>query len=228
MFLPWNELVSNPQHFVAILIATAVSLLIAITVHEFSHALIAYRLGDSTARNLGRLSLNPLVHLDPLGTLMLFLAGFGWGKPTPVDPNQLRFPGFKGMALVSLSGPISNFLTAALFAVPIRLGIVELPSSLTMPSTGGVGEALGALLTFIVYFNLVLGVFNLIPIAPLDGFKVVLGIVPRDIAEDFARFEIYGPFVLLAIVVLDNFFNVGILSRIIGPPLLYLLRLLLT
>src|SRR3990172_5639904 len=139
----------------------AMALLAAITVHEFSHALIANRLGDPTATRLGRLTLNPLSHLDPLGTLMLVVAGFGWGKPVPVNFGGLRGDPRKGMALVSLAGPASNFLVAAVFALLIRARMFPWhpwpfwhwnPQSL-------IADLVGA----IIFYNILLGVFNLIP-----------------------------------------------------------------
>ncbi len=224
-----DQLFADPLHFFTIVVAISISLLIAITVHEFSHALIAYRLGDSTAKLLGRLSLNPKVHLDPLGTAMLFLAGFGWGKPVPVNPAYLGRAGRQGMALVSVAGPLSNVITAALFALPINLGLMPWHSPFRLfVFRGGPDTLLPDLFGFIIFYNLVLAVFNLIPLAPLDGFKIALGLLPREIAASFARLEPYGPAVLLIVIMLDIWVGIGILSTILGPAIDFLGRVILS
>jgi len=213
----------DPGTFVLVfgffLAVIGVSLIVAITVHEFSHALVATLLGDNTARRRGRLTLNPLSHLDPMGTLLIFLVGFGWGKPTPVNPHALRTGPRAGMTQVSLAGPMSNLLTAALFALPFRMGWVSwgAPPSLALVMPLSPSMLLGNLLTFLILYNILLAVFNLIPLAPLDGFKVVLGLLPRDLALQFARLERWGPALLLTIIAVDSLSSTGILWRIIGP-----------
>ena len=199
------------------------SLLIGITFHEFSHAYVATSLGDHTARGLGRLTLNPLRHLDPFGTALIFFAGFGWGKPVPVNPHFLRIGARQGMALVSLAGPASNIVAAAVFAIPLRLGLVESGSAgLAILSESGAG-ILGYALVSLVFWNLLLAVFNLLPIAPLDGFKVAVGLLPRDASKAFAKLEPYGPGILLAIILLGFISpNLRILSEIIGPAINFL------
>ncbi|MBI4232917.1 MAG: site-2 protease family protein [Chloroflexi bacterium] len=201
-----------------LLAATGAALLIGITVHEFSHALAASRLGDTTARRLGRLSLNPLRHLDPLGTAMLLLVGFGWGKPVPVNPVAFGPRARQGMSLVALSGPLANLATAAVVAIPFKAGVLPwgfLRLSV-FPLRGG-EELLAALLGYVVFYNLILAVFNLIPLAPLDGFSVALGLLPRDLANAFARLERYGPAILLVVILLDMVVGFGILGRVIYP-----------
>lgn len=180
------------------------ALVVAITVHEASHALIATSQGDYTARSHGRLSLNPLRHMDPVGTVMLFLVGFGWGRPVPVDPTWLKSGPRIGTALVALAGPASNFLTAALVALPIRLGFLAWHSPFSYrPFSQTTPEWLAAdFIAWLAYFNVVLGVFNLIPLAPLDGFKVALGALPREMARSFARLEPYGPGILMTLLIL--------------------------
>lgn len=174
-----DQLQINPLVALINLAAFTVALVVGITVHEFSHAWAAARLGDRTAQRQGRLTLNPMAHLDPVGTLLIFIAGFGWGKPTPVTPSNIRIGEKAGMAVVALAGPISNIIVATLAAMPFRLGTLSLPSS------GIDAQMLQAL----VLWNVVLAVFNLLPIAPLDGFKVALGILPRALAVPFARTE---------------------------------------
>ena len=206
--------------------AFSIALIIGITVHEFSHAISAYRLGDPTAKNLGRVTLNPRAHLDPFGTLLIFFVGFGWGKPTPVDPTYFRGNQISGMAMVSLAGPISNLIVAALLAITVHAGVFDsalirtgqmgfLPFSLAS-GRFGVGHLeyfVGSLITW----NLLLAAFNLIPIAPLDGFKIVLGFLPRKQALSWMRLERFGPGILMIVIMMGIVLPVSILGRIIFP-----------
>ena len=211
----------DPAQAIITLLAFSVSLVIAITVHEFSHALAATTLGDTTAQRQGRLSLNPAVHLDPMGTALIFFAGFGWGKPTPVNPFLfLRIGHRQGMALVSLAGPISNILVASLFAIPLRAGLAD-SGAFDFALFGQSGNDLANIILFhLIFWNLLLATFNLLPISPLDGFKVVLGLLPPDAARRFARLEQDGPGILLLIIMLDfSLPGPGILSSFINPIL---------
>lgn len=212
-----DQLQINPLVALINLAAFTVALVVGITVHEFSHAWAAARLGDRTAQRQGRLTLNPMAHLDPMGTLLIFIAGFGWGKPTPVTPSNIRIGEKAGMAVVALAGPISNIIVATLAAMPFRLGTLSLPSS------GIDAQMLQAL----VLWNVVLAVFNLLPIAPLDGFKVALGVLPRALAVPFARTERFGMIILLMVVLADAVLNVGILSRILFPAIRFTVGALL-
>jgi Zn-dependent protease len=207
---------------VADLLSRAIGLLIAIAVHEAAHAWMANRLGDSTAKSLGRLTLNPLRHLDMLGTLMLLTAGFGWGKPVPVNPYNLRNGPKAGMAVTSFAGPLSNMFVAALVALPLRFGLVplEFGTSNIVPSVAGV-------LLSIVLLNIGLGIFNLIPIAPLDGFKVALGLLPRNLAMPLARTEAYGPLILLGLLLVGRVLPIDPLGAIMGPVFNVLLKVFL-
>ncbi|MCH8825481.1 MAG: site-2 protease family protein [Chloroflexi bacterium] len=210
----------DPTGAVIGLAAFALALVVGITVHEFSHALSAFRLGDNTAKNLGRLTLNPRAHLDPFGTIMLVVGGFGWGKPTPVSPWNLRIGEKAGMAVVSIAGPISNLLIAFLVALPIRLARLDLldwqPSSVILQ-----------FMSALIIWNIVLAAFNLLPIAPLDGFKIVLGLLPRDMALSFARTERYGPMVLILLVISGAAFGIPILGYVMNPIRSALLSLVL-
>jgi Zn-dependent protease len=194
------------------------ALILAIAIHEFSHALIADRLGDPTPSLQGRLTLNPLAHLDPIGTILLLIVGFGWGKPVQFDPFNLRNPR-RDAAFISLAGPISNLLVAAVAAILFRILYLQ-------PFSFGILEAL--LLTFLkllVQVNVMLAIFNLIPIHPLDGFKIVGGIIPEEQAKQWYELEQYG-FIFLIFLLLPIFGNSPIHS-IMAPPINLLLRILL-
>lgn len=193
-------------------ISVIIALVIGITVHEFAHAWAATELGDPTSKREGRLTLNPLSHLDPVGSLMILFAGFGWGRPVPVNPYMLRTDPTVGMALVSFAGPLSNVLMAFLFALPIRFGVLHFGFS------SGLLPSLGMLVETIIFLNLILAVFNLIPLAPLDGYKVALAVFPAEWAEQLRRIEPYGPLILILLVFLPNLIGVDILGRILFPP----------
>ncbi|MBO54274.1 MAG: hypothetical protein CL886_01305 [Dehalococcoidia bacterium] len=202
-----------------------VSLTIAITVHEFSHAVIARILGDRTAQQLRRLTLNPLRHLDPIGAGMLLVVGFGWGRPVPVNVRNLRV-GKIGLTLVALGGPIANVLVAFILALLIRsdLLIWSSPYFLTpaLLMSGNLKDTLSQLISMTIHFNLLLALFNLIPIPPLDGSKMLEGITPSKYYFLYQRLERYGPLVLLCIIGLDITLNTGLLWKIIGYPLTFL------
>ena len=201
-----------------VFVGLGAALLVAIDVHEFAHAWMADQLGDPTPRGMGRLTLNPLAHLDPLGTMMVLVAGFGWGKPVPVNPNRLRTGWRRGSAMVSLAGPLANVATAALFAIPIRVGDILGPNALLAPFS--------FIFYLMVLINVTLAVFNMLPIAPLDGFKVLVGILPPQYAYRLARYESYGPMVLMLVVFLVYFTRFDILGLVMGPPRDLLVRLL--
>ena len=202
------------------LAAFCIALIVAITVHEFSHALIATSLDDPTAKRLGRLSLSPLAHLDPIGTAMILLAGFGWGKPVPVNPSSLRTGVRTGMATVALAGPVSNLIIASVLALSIRTGIVGSGLQGIDPFRGQPHDILGYLVGTIIFWNLLLGTFNLIPLAPLDGFKVALGGLPTEMASRFAGLERHGPAILLMLILFDLIMpGPGILSGFVRPIL---------
>ena len=207
---------------IAQLLASTIALLIAFTTHEATHALIAHNLGDATAKRLGRLSLNPLAHLDPLGTLMILVSGFGWGKPIPVNPYNLR-PGAKlGMGLVAAAGPLSNILMAYVFATPLRAGLIApvVSGSLFIPS-------MGQLLITIVMLNIFLAVFNLLPIAPLDGFRVAIGFLPPRWAYALSQTERYGPLILLLLILFGRMGGFDLLGLTLYPVANAIVKLVL-
>ncbi len=220
-------LFSDPLAFLRILPVLAftvgLALLVAITIHEFSHSLAAYLLGDSTSKRLGRMSLNPIRHLDPAGSALFFLVGFGWGKPVPVDDRALR-GGRRAMAIVSGAGPVSNLLTAVAFTLPIKLGLLDWPFRLftTRLLEDGLEGFLARTVATIVLFSIILAVFNLIPLAPLDGSGVAAGLLPASMARSFARFQQYGPPLLMLAIMSDILFGVGIIRSVINPVINYL------
>jgi Zn-dependent protease len=180
----------EPQLFVAFVIAV----IIGITFHEFSHAAVASLQGDQTARSQGRLTLNPLSHLDPLGSIALILAGFGWGRPVPVTPSRLRNRRF-GHVLVGLAGPAANFVLAIVSVVALRIAYP--PADLTFDV-----DFTLRLLDTLVAVNVILGVFNLLPIPPLDGSTLLSILLPPS-RQNILRFlEQYGIFLLLALLIL--------------------------
>jgi len=197
---------------------------LGIAVHEFAHAWAADRLGDPTARYQGRLSLNPLVHLDPLGTLMILTSmfygfGIGWGKPVPVNPYNLRMDPRVGLAVVAASGPLSNLLMA------VTLGaLAHLPLPFLVKFVLVIG----------VFANIGLALFNMLPLPPLDGFDVLMGILStlrnptaRQLYYQLSRLEMQGPLVLFAVLMLDYILPINILGSILGPPFRLLASLIL-
>jgi Zn-dependent protease len=196
------------------------ALLVGLTFHEASHALVANLLGDDTPKRMGRLSLNPFAHLDPLGSLMILLVGVGWGKPVQIDARKLK-PGPKiGMALVAIAGPITNFLLAFLLALPLRWHLLTFNTQRIF-TLGGQTLALspGCEFQTLVSLSLGLALFNLIPLSPLDGSRLWQIILPTRWYYVFARYEILGAFVVIGLVLADLYLHTGILNRLLLPAL---------
>ena len=210
----------DPNILIPAVIVVAIMLLIGLPVHEFSHALAAYRLGDGTAKMFGRLTLNPIAHFDPVGGSLLALTfigsaasgaaiGFGWAKPTPVNPMNLD-GGHRGEALVAAAGPLSNFVLAAIAALPLRYVLAT--DSIDVPIM------VLQVLDLFVRINLLLMIFNFIPIPPLDGSKVMFAFMDRRTEYQIRPFlEQYGFLILLAILFFPFGNSIG--SRIISPIL---------
>lgn len=215
-----SELLSNPLSFLVWLVA----LLVALTIHEFSHAAMADHLGDPTARLEGRKTLNPLAHLDPIGTLMLLFFHVGWGKPVPFDPYNLKDPR-RDAALISLAGPVSNLILATILGILLHLSSIFHFSFFNFARNQ-------ALLIFhlifppIIILNIGLGVFNLLPLHPLDGAKILLGILSEEQAYRLELF--YRQFgLILLILLLFPVFGFSPILAIIGPIINFILKLLI-
>ena len=204
------------------ILSRAFTLVIAFTIHEFAHAWAADRLGDDTPRLAGRLSLNPLRHLDPLGSLLLLVAGFGWAKPVPVNPYALQRRTPAGMMLVAAAGPLSNLALAILAALPFRAGLVG-PTFVA----GSLLPSLSGLLQTFIFINLILLLFNLIPISPLDGEKVLAYFLPPGGQATLARLRPYGPVILLLLIASGRM-GVNLLGLLVGTPARQLFNLLVS
>lgn len=206
-----TNLITNPGALFSLL-ASIPGVLIAITFHEYAHGLAAYKLGDNTAKDEGRLSLNPLAHLDPIGTLMLVFAGFGWGKPVHVDPRNYtrKISMEKGEAIVSLAGPLMNIILAFIFTL-IYCAIYKFAGAGFLHST--MGSVLMLMIFYTISINVGLGVFNLIPLPPLDGSKIIMPFLPYKAKEWFVNNEqiFYLVFVVLWIT--------GLAGIIISPAI---------
>jgi Zn-dependent protease len=213
--------------------AIITALVAGISFHEFSHAYVADRLGDDLPRRRGRVTLNPLAHLDPAGTILMVLIGFGWGKPVPVNPYATANPK-AALGTTAAAGPLSNMVIAAIAGLPIKLGAVPWISPFNLNQFGELAvrgwtfeEYAGLYLTSLVLFSLILGVFNLIPIAPLDGFKVAVGMLPNELSRAVAQLEPYGPIILIILIALPIVTGgeVGILFEVMEPIIRFLANL---
>ncbi len=192
----------------SVLVILSPILIFALSLHEFAHGWMANRLGDDTAAQMGRLTLNPMAHLDPLGAIALLFIGFGWAKPVPVDIRYLSNPK-KDMLWISLAGPASNFFLALCSGLLLRIlwemGLLSGSSNLT------------SVLVTSLQINLVLGLFNFLPIPPLDGSRILAGLLPDQHRDLLIKLEIYGPKVLFGIIILGMVTNISIIGIIIRP-----------
>jgi Zn-dependent protease len=208
------------------MVSVLFALVIGITIHEFSHAWAADALGDPTARHMGRLTLNPVAHFDPLGAMMILYSvvarwGFGWGKPVPVNPVNLRHGPRVGMALTSVAGPTSNLFVAIVAATPSRLG-VPLPG------------LLGYLMQTVVFVNVGLAFFNMLPIPPLDGYGVLSGLLSTvrarwayDVVTQLDRLQAFGPMLFVLVIMADWVLPFSILGTLLGRPAFWISNALL-
>ncbi len=208
------------QHFIDLIII-APPLLLALTLHEFAHAYVAYRLGDPTAKSLGRLTLNPLKHLDPIGTIAFFFVRLGWAKPVPVDPRYFRNPK-QDMLWVALAGPATNLglaIISAILAKALWFVAANLPYS---AAAEAILVPVNRMLIAGVWINLLLCIFNFLPIPPLDGSRILTGLLPDKLAYSYMKFERYG-FIVIMLLALS-----GILGKVIGPVISFANTLLLS
>ena len=204
-------------------------LLTAFAVHEFAHAFTANLFGDDTPRRNGRLTLNPLAHLDPMGSLMLLFAGFGWAKPVPINPYALTRRAPSAVMWVSLAGPLSNLLMAGLMAIPFQLGLVSIQQAGVAMATASehILPTLPQLLYIFISTNILLMLFNLIPIAPLDGEKVLYYLLPPRGQNIMDNIRPYGPIILLVVIFGGTLLGFNLLGAIITPAMNFLLKLFL-
>jgi len=199
----------------SLLISRVLTLIIALSIHEFSHAFVADRFGDVTARNAGRLTLNPLKHLDILGSLMLLVVGFGWAKPVPVNPYTLRRRSESALMWVSLAGPASNLLLAILSGLILRFRLVPWSASATGSFLPSAAEFLFTFLSI----NLLLMLFNLIPLSPLDGEKVLSYLLPSRLQQGYESIQRYGPLLLMVLLFVLPLVGIDIISWVMSPAL---------
>lgn len=212
----------------ATLISRIIILLVAFSVHEFAHAWVADSFGDRTPRMNGRLTLNPASHLDPMGSLLLIVAGFGWAKPVPVNNYALERSSPAAPMWVSLAGPVSNFLLALVAALPFRLELISTSAAVTAAYDGSrIFPTLPGFLWEFISINLILMLFNLIPVAPLDGEKVAMYFAPPSLRQTLQEIRPYGPVILLGLFVAGPYLGLDILGWILGPPLRFLVRVLI-
>ncbi len=198
-------------------------LIISLSVHEFSHGLVAYWLGDDTAKRAGRLTLNPLSHLDIFGLIALFVIKIGWAKPVPINPYN--FQNFKrDTALTAAAGPASNFIMAILFSIVFNGYMKMFNDSMIMGNT--ITLFIGRILFLTIFFNLALGLFNLIPFPPLDGSKILGGFLSDRVYFKYTAQERKGMIAFMAIMLLSYVLRIPIVSYIIMPPLNFLMKLL--
>jgi len=184
--------------------------LICLTIHELAHGYTAYKLGDTTAKDMGRLTLNPIKHIDPIGLLMILVLRFGWAKPVPVDMRNFKNPKL-GMAVTALAGPLSNLLLAIVFFLLFGLFSTVLTGS-------AVGEIIARIVFNTIFLSIVLAVFNMLPIPPLDGSKVLFSVLPEKAYYKLMKYERFGIIALLVIFALQMVFGISILGQIIWYP----------
>jgi Zn-dependent protease len=209
----------NPD--IPTILSRVLTLMIAFSIHEFSHALVATYYGDETARSAGRLTLNPFKHLDVVGTILLIAVGFGWAKPVPINPQILKQKSRFAMMWVSLAGPFSNFLLAVMAAIPLRYGFVVSRAS------GAVFPSFYDFLTNFLVINLVLMIFNLIPLAPLDGEKAFELLFPGRLGEEYQKIRKYGPLVLIILLFVLPRMGFDLVSQFVNSAIIIIAKFLI-
>ncbi len=235
MILTYLPLIGEaPLAFLILMGAFVFAMLEGLIFHEFCHAYVADTMGDRTPRRMGRLTLNPKSHYDPIGTSLIFFVGFGWAKPVPVNPWGLKNPR-QGMALIALAGPASNLVAAGLAGIPIKMGWVAFhhpfvgagsASAWADIWTQSPSDLAGLFFGTVLLLNVLLGVFNLLPIPPLDGSRVLTGILPPGLAREYSKLEPWGFGILMLLIMAPFLTNGGFgLISVMGPVLNLLLDL---
>ena len=222
-----------PMVFVIVVGAFIFTILVSLSIHEFSHAYVADRLGDNTPRSMGRVTLNPRAHLDPIGSLMILIIGFGWARPVPINPYNTRNPQ-RSLAMIASAGPLSNLIMAGLAGIPIKAGLVvglhpfvhpSLVDNLATFATASTGNMIGLFLGTIVLINILLAIFNLLPLAPLDGFNVAVGLLPRELSQPLERAAPWMPGILMILILLPFVTNSSPLFEVMAPIVDFFLEL---
>jgi len=211
------------MNFITQIIIQLPILLIALTVHEFSHGYVAYMLGDDTAKKAGRLTLNPISHIDPFGLIMLFIARIGWAKPVPINPHNFRNYK-KDTALTAAAGPAANFILAILLSIIFNL--IKKMNPDIMYHASSLTQFWLSMLLYAILINLALGLFNLIPIPPMDGSKILGGFLSDEAYYKYTARERQGAQLLMIILAISFVFRLNIIGSIIMPPLNFFLKLL--
>ncbi len=207
LFRALTKWASQMSHIQALIIRIPV-ILFALTIHEYAHGWMAYRFGDPTAKMSGRLTLNPISHIDIFGAICFFLAGFGWAKPVPIDPRNFRNPR-KDEMYVSLAGPGANLFAALIFGLILRYFLTQ---SILLASVLVIG----------IFFNTALAIFNLLPVFPLDGSHVLKGLLSPMAAARYSQYDRHSMTILIFVILLDNFMHLGILSLLLRTPIMLL------
>jgi len=210
----------NIGDFFSLALMRIIPALICITIHELAHGFAAYKLGDRTAKEMGRLTLNPIKHIDPFGLLMMLLIGFGWAKPVPVDIRNFKHPKWY-MAVTALAGPVSNIILAVvvlfiLGLVTTSLGIITNPATGQIYYTNETGLMIYSIISGMVFLSVALAVFNMLPVPPLDGSKVLFSLLPEHLYFKLMRYERYGIIVLLVVMNSELLFGINIFRNTIG------------
>jgi Zn-dependent protease len=203
---------------IATLLGRVIGVIIGFSLHEFAHAWTAYRLGDNTAYHQGRLTVDPRSHIEPMGLILALIAGFGWARPVPVNPRAFYPDETRGLLVVSLAGPVMNLIIAVVVGILLRVMLSVVPDA----------NFLLNVVETVVWFNLVLFLFNLIPLAPLDGFKIAVGMLPREQSYSLMRYERETTVALMLLILVGAMSQgrLNVLGTVLGPPLRFLYNLI--
>ena len=223
MVFTWaDQLAVNPFSAVVGFSTFIIAIVFSLVIHEFSHAFVANKLGDSTPKIQGRISFNPRAHLDLFGSLMFLIAGFGWAKPVIVNRRNLLIGEYLGMCFVSLAGPLSNILVALIIALSVKLDFLNATNFSIAPIQIYQENIFGLFFGTLYFWNLLLASLNILPIPPLDGFKVVQGITPKKIANFMDKISSYTWIFLVIVIIADVILQIGILSTVLVPIVILL------